>query len=35
MLRNCKRQSKKTLKSRLSGGFFYFWLGAVITSVSR
>lgn len=26
---------KKTLKSRLSGGFFYFGLGAVITSVSR
>lgn len=35
MLRNCKRQSEKTLKSRLSGGFFYFGLGAVITSVSR
>ncbi len=35
MLRNCKQQSKKTLKSRLSGGFFYFGLGAVITSVSR
>lgn len=35
MLRNCKRQSKKALKSRMTGGFFYFGLGAVTTNVSR